>query len=262
MKANTKYDLRNLIQRIYDNLPCDSESEKAAVMARIYDVEEEINLTENGAYRKVDIVSLIESALEDKEKRMLAKIPDDLESIVAPNPTSPSKGKVVYGIITDYAKNILKLPRYALFGALPSKIQENLGEKYSEKSLNYTTTNIIAESVANAGLIVYLAHTIDFNKPSNLSVGGFIAFCFYSGCNLVYRSFIRIDNKDTNGNLFIRALYDSVDYTLSALKKKYITKRQELTVKLEQKKKLSQIETTETKQLPSPKSSRHKFIIR
>lgn len=245
-----KYDTK-LLQKIYDNINYDSESEKAVVMARIFDVDKEVDFSGEGAYRKRGIVSVIESALEDKEKRMLAKIPDNLESIVAQNSTELGMGNIVYELIKDYAKNILKLPRYALFGALPAKIQEKLGKKYGENPLNYTSANIVAESIANAGLIAYLASTINFHKGPWL-VGTFVVFCFYSGFNTLCRSFIRFDNNDANGNCLIRGLYESIGYTLFTFKKRYIAKKEVLTARLEQKKKLPKIETTEIKQLPSP----------
>lgn len=278
-----KYDLRTLIQRAYDNIPCDSKYEKAAVTARIFDVGDEVNLSELGAYRKADIVSLIESALETKEKRALAKA-DNLEGIVQDKKQIEkqkelSKGAIVYGLIKDYAISIPKIPRYALFGALPAKIQEKLGKKYGENPLNYTTANIAAESIANAGLIAYFASTINFSNPIP---GAFAMFAMYSGFSLLIRSFIRYDNKETNGIWLIRGLYESIGYTLSAFKKRYIEKKEELTKNLELKQKESakleqkkthafpynhlealgfekikpyipeKIESSETKQLPPP----------
>ena len=65
-----KYSTK-LIQRIYDNLPCNSESEKAEVMARIFDVENEVNFSENGLYRTADIVSVIETVLSFFEARYI-----------------------------------------------------------------------------------------------------------------------------------------------------------------------------------------------
>ena len=242
-----KYSLRNLIQRTYDNIPCDTESEKAAVMTRIFDVEGKVDLSGSGAYRKADIVSLIESAVENKAKNMLAKT-DNLEKVVATTPTvkalstKPSIVSIVYGMAKDYTKGLLfDIPRKALIGSLPARIQKKLGKKYDEDPLSYTTYNIITEALANTGIVTYLSST-----NNAVAIGTGIGYAVYSIVNTIIRVVKRFGDDESIGSLPIIASYNLIN----SVHNKYLGKKKELTAILKQKS--LQIETTESKQLPSP----------
>lgn len=279
-----RYDLRKLIQRTYDNIPCDSESERAAVTIRIFDVEKEVNLSELGAYRKADIVSVIESAFENREKRMLAKT-DNLESIVQ----DKEQTEVAYGKIKDCGISISKILKYALFGALPEKLQIKLAKRYGEDPLNYTAANIFAESVAYVGLIAYL--TSISSQVDEYFFGKIIpTVSLYSLFNFLGRFFIRFNGRRevhgstlcyngkeydewmVHGSLLVSGPYKIIEYALSTFKKKYIQKKEELTKWLKPAKSRAfpynhlealgferikpyipeKIESSETKQLPPP----------
>lgn len=252
-----EYDLRILIQRAYDNIPCNSDSERAAVMAKIFGVEGKVDLSGNGAYRKADIVSLIESAVENKD---LAKIPtENLEKIVSHD---PGKLDITYELAKDVGKFIGKIPRYIFYGALPAKSQIKNAEKYGENPLHYTIANIIAEAAMNTGLTAYLASNFEFEDNTWGPIMSLIGL--YSGANFL----IRLLSEDSIGSLPGAIVYYSIIKPINFVMDKYKTKKKEIMEKAKThafpynhlkilgfdgiKPYKPEIQTEETKQLPSP----------
>lgn len=237
-------NLLKIIQRTYNNIPCNSKSERAAVTARIFDVEKEINLTENGAYREADIISKIYSSVKEKERRMLAKSSNDnLEMIV--DDTESGKLEIISGLAKDSLETSLntsyKMLRPFLFGALPRHVQYNLAKKYNEKLTDYIRKNLIAESAIGVGLIGYMM-SIAYSKDH------FLIF-LVSGSLLSINAIAR--SMYSKGSLPVSIAYHLFISPIKYAQNKYQEKKKELKEK-KMAKKAIELEQSETKQLPSP----------
>jgi len=235
---------KNMIRRNFDELSGNFD-DRVRSLGRVYGIEEEVEpyLLNNGPYRSHrDLDYVIGKSLENKKRNMLA----NLENIVdEEKPKKVSKMLALYGVVKD-------LGRYALYGALPIKIQEKIAEKHGENAITYSKVNMIAEPLllGNISTIAFLA------QYNNIG----IATAILTGISIVASTFRIIDvtggMPEPVGSFFIAVPYNTIrgiknitQITGKSLKELYSKKIEQL----EENQERIQLRIDEDlSQLPSP----------